>query len=154
MQQIARLKNNIFYLSLSMKHKDLTRKLCVYFLIHWFSGEDCMFLFSLHKGRQTSKELKKKETWMMELLFFWCLYLSSFLLKKRRWHRCFLWILWIFWEPFFNRIPLGSCFWLLTYANLKSLYWWIFPPKFSQLLVFSQKGELSKKWNLNANRLN
>ena len=44
-----------------MKHKDLTRKLCVYFLIHWFSGEDCMFLFSLHKGRQTSKEFKKKK---------------------------------------------------------------------------------------------
>ena len=31
----------------------------VYFLLHWFSGENCMFLRSLRKGRQTSKELKK-----------------------------------------------------------------------------------------------
>ena len=31
----------------------------VYFLFYWFSGENCMFLFSLHKGRQTSKELKR-----------------------------------------------------------------------------------------------
>ena len=33
--------------------------MCVYFLFHWFSGENCMFLFSLHKGWQTSKELKR-----------------------------------------------------------------------------------------------
>ena len=33
--------------------------MCVYFLFHWFSGENCMFLLSLHKGRQTSKELKR-----------------------------------------------------------------------------------------------
>ena len=26
---------------------------------HWFSGENCMFLLSFHKGRQTSKELKR-----------------------------------------------------------------------------------------------
>ena len=35
------------------------RKSCVYFLFHWLSGENCMFLFSLHKGRQTSKALKR-----------------------------------------------------------------------------------------------
>ena len=33
--------------------------MCVYFLFHWFSGESCMFLFSLHKGWQTSKEFKR-----------------------------------------------------------------------------------------------
>ena len=33
--------------------------MCVYFLFHWFSGENCMLLFSLHKGRQTAKELKR-----------------------------------------------------------------------------------------------
>ena len=33
--------------------------MCVYFLFHWFSGEDCMFLLCLHKGQQTSKELKR-----------------------------------------------------------------------------------------------
>ena len=29
------------------------------FLFHWFSGENYMFLFSLHKALQTSKELKR-----------------------------------------------------------------------------------------------
>ena len=33
--------------------------MCAYFLFHWFSGESCMFLFSLHKGRPTLKELKR-----------------------------------------------------------------------------------------------
>ena len=33
--------------------------MCVYFLLHWFSIENFMFLLSLHKGRQTSKELKR-----------------------------------------------------------------------------------------------
>ena len=33
--------------------------MCAYFLFHWFSGESFMFLFSLHKGRQTLKELKR-----------------------------------------------------------------------------------------------
>ena len=33
--------------------------MCIYFLFHWFSDENCMFLFSLHKGQQTSKELKQ-----------------------------------------------------------------------------------------------
>ena len=33
--------------------------MCVYFLFHWFSGENCMFSHSLRKGRQTSKELKR-----------------------------------------------------------------------------------------------
>ena len=34
--------------------------MCVYFLFRWFRGETCMFLHSLHKGRQTSKEFKKE----------------------------------------------------------------------------------------------
>ena len=33
--------------------------MCLYFLFHWFSVENCMFLLSLHIGRQTSKELKR-----------------------------------------------------------------------------------------------
>ena len=33
--------------------------MCIYFLFHWFRGEHCIiFLFSLHKERQISKELK------------------------------------------------------------------------------------------------
>ena len=122
MRQIALLKKQRFLSFTFYKTQSSFQKImCVYFLFRWFRGETCMFLHSLHKGRQTSKEFKK-ETWMMELSFFWCLYLSSFLLKKRLWHRCFLWILRIFQERFFNRIPLGGYFWLLTDANLKNLY--------------------------------
>ena len=65
-----------------MKHKDLTRKLCVYFLIHWFSGEDCMFLFSLHKGRQTSKEFKKKRNMNDGTIVFLMSLLIVFFIKK------------------------------------------------------------------------
>ena len=50
-------KTSVFYLSLSIKHKYLTRKSSVF--IFYFIGENCMFLFSLHKERQTSKELKR-----------------------------------------------------------------------------------------------
>ena len=36
------------------------KKSCIYFLFHWFSGENCIiFLFSLHKEQQASKELKR-----------------------------------------------------------------------------------------------
>ena len=77
---------SVFYFSLSIKHKDLTRESCVF--IFYFIGSlvkigvpkvrlrirvriraggnfprtvkiVAMFLFSLRKGRQTSKELKK-----------------------------------------------------------------------------------------------
>ena len=34
--------------------------MCIYFLFHWFSGENCIiFLFSLQKKQRTSKELKR-----------------------------------------------------------------------------------------------
>ena len=34
--------------------------MCIYFLFPWFIGENCIiFLFSLHKEQQTSKELKR-----------------------------------------------------------------------------------------------
>ena len=34
--------------------------MCIYFLFHSFSGENCIiFSFSLQKEQQTSKELKK-----------------------------------------------------------------------------------------------
>ena len=61
--------------------------MCVYFLFHWFSGESCMFLLSLHKGQRTQKELKKNINdgtivFLMSLLIV-------FLLKERLWHRFF-----------------------------------------------------------------
>ena len=63
----------------------LTEKACVYFLFHWFSGENCMFLFSLHKGGQTSKELKRnmnggtRDGTIILLKFFtYCLNLKNF----------------------------------------------------------------------------
>ena len=77
-----------FYLSLSIKHKDHTRKLCV--LIFYVIGsvvKIVCFYFLYIKDNRPQKNYK--ETWMMELLFFWYLYLSSFLLKKRLWHRHF-----------------------------------------------------------------
>ena len=33
--------------------------MCVYFLFHWLSGENCMLLFSLHNRWQTWKYLKR-----------------------------------------------------------------------------------------------
>ena len=57
--QIARLKQQCFYLSLSIKHKDLTRKSCVFITYFIGSVAKILFLFSLHKGQQTSKELKR-----------------------------------------------------------------------------------------------
>ena len=34
------------------------RKSCVFiFLFNWFSGENCMFLFSLHKGQQSKRNM-------------------------------------------------------------------------------------------------
>ena len=44
-----------FYLSLSIKQRFNEKIMCVNFLFQWFSGENCMFLFSLHYGRQSSK---------------------------------------------------------------------------------------------------
>ena len=58
-RQIARLKQQRFYLSLSIKHKDLTRKSCVFIFYFIGSVGKILFLFTLHKGRQTSKELKR-----------------------------------------------------------------------------------------------
>ena len=57
--------------------------MCVYFLFHWFSGENCMFLLSLHKGRQTSKELKRNMN--DGTIVFLMTLLIVFLLKKRLW---------------------------------------------------------------------
>ena len=36
------------------------------------------------------------------------------LLKKRLWHRCFLWILWDFKEHLFYRTYLDDCFWMIS----------------------------------------
>ena len=58
--QIARLKQQRFLsFTFYQIQRSYQRIMCVYFLFHWFSGENCMLLFSLHKGRQTSKELKR-----------------------------------------------------------------------------------------------
>ena len=40
---------------------------------------------------------------------------SKLYLKKRLWHRCFLWILRNFKEQLFYRTPLGDCFWTYIY---------------------------------------
>ena len=52
--------------------------MCVYFLFHWFSGENCMFLFCLHKGRQTSKELKRNMKYCFSDVFTYHLNLKNF----------------------------------------------------------------------------
>ena len=60
MRQFARLKQQYFLSFTFYKTQISYEKFrCVYFLFHWFSIENYMFLFSLHKGRQTSKELKR-----------------------------------------------------------------------------------------------
>ena len=59
-RQITSLKQQCFLSFTFYKTQRSSEKfMCAYFLFHWFSGESCMFLFSLHKGRQTSKELKR-----------------------------------------------------------------------------------------------
>ena len=52
-RQIARLKQQ-HYLPFTFykTQRSYEKIMCVYFLFHWFSGENCMFLLSLHKGRQ------------------------------------------------------------------------------------------------------
>ena len=55
--------------------------MCVYFLFHWFSGENCMFLLSLHKERQTSKELKRNMNGVT-IVFLMSLFIVFFLKKK------------------------------------------------------------------------
>ena len=59
-RQIARIKQQYFLSFTFYKtQRSYEKFICVYFLFHWFSGENGIFLFSLHKGRQTSKELKR-----------------------------------------------------------------------------------------------
>ena len=71
--QITHLKQQCFLSFTFYKtQRSYEKIMCVYFLFHWFSGENCMFLFCLHEGQQTSKELKRNR--MMELSFFWHLY--------------------------------------------------------------------------------
>ena len=53
----------------------------VYFLFHWFSGENFMFLLSLHKERQTSKELKRNMNGVT-IVFLMSLFIVFFLKKK------------------------------------------------------------------------
>ena len=60
-RQIARLKQQRFLsFTFYITQRSYEKIMCIYFLFHWFSGENCIiFLFSLHKERQTSKELKR-----------------------------------------------------------------------------------------------
>ena len=54
--KIATLFSFTFYIT----QRSYEKTMCIYFLFHWFSDENCIiFLFSLHKERQTSKELKR-----------------------------------------------------------------------------------------------
>ena len=53
------IQNNIQSFTFYKTQRSYKKIMCVYFLLHWFSGENFMFLLSLHKGRQTSKELKR-----------------------------------------------------------------------------------------------
>ena len=71
---------HVFYLSVSVKHKDLTRKSCVFIFYFIVSVVKivCLYFFYIEDDR-LKKNLKK--TWMMELSFFWCLYLSFFIKK-------------------------------------------------------------------------
>ena len=54
--------------------------MCVYFLFHWFSGENCMLLLSLYKGRQNSKELKRNMN--LGTIVFLMYLLIVFFIKK------------------------------------------------------------------------
>ena len=61
MRQIVHLKQTCFLSFTFYKTQRSYKKIMyVYFLFYWFNGENCMFLFSSHKGQQTSKELKRK----------------------------------------------------------------------------------------------
>ena len=68
--------SNVSYLSLSIKHKDLTRKYYFFYVIGSVVKIVCFYFLYI-------KDLKRiKKTWMMELSFFWCLYLSFFIKKE------------------------------------------------------------------------
>ena len=87
-RQIARLKRQRFSAFTSYKtQRSYEESMGVYFLLHWFSGENCMFLRFLRKGRQTSKELKRNMNDGTVVLLMSLLIV--FLLKKRLWHRWF-----------------------------------------------------------------
>ena len=86
--------NDVFYVSLSIKHIDLVRKLCVFIFYFIDLVVKTVFLFSLHKGRQTSKKLNWNMNngtiifltpllivlnWKILLLFsLWCKIISCF----------------------------------------------------------------------------
>ena len=58
--QIPHKKQHCFlFLTFYNTKRSYKKFMCVYFLFHWFSGENCMFLCFLHKGWQTSNELKR-----------------------------------------------------------------------------------------------
>ena len=46
-------KKTFFSFTFYKTQRSYQKIMCVYFLFHWFSGENCMFLLSLHKGKQT-----------------------------------------------------------------------------------------------------
>ena len=65
MRKIARLKQQRFLSFTFYKtQRSYEKIMCIYLIIcllfHWFSGENCIiFIFSLHKGRQTSTDQKE-----------------------------------------------------------------------------------------------
>ena len=85
-----------YYLSLSIKHKDLTRKSVYLFVYFIGSVEKIVFKFSSHKGRQTWQIKRKNEWWnnhvltsLLSALLTW-----NILLRLSFWHKiisCFKW---------------------------------------------------------------
>ena len=57
-QQIACLKQkHVLSFTFYKTHRPYKKIMCIYLLFHWFSGENFfIFIFSLHKGRQTSAD--------------------------------------------------------------------------------------------------
>ena len=70
MRQITPLKHfsSFTFYKTQRPHKKI---MCVYFLFHWFSSENFIYVLrSLRKGQQTSKELKRNNdiVFLMSLL--------------------------------------------------------------------------------------
>ena len=61
MRQIARVKQQrLLSFTFCKTHRSYEKIICIYLLFDWFSTENCIILlFSLQKGQETSKELKR-----------------------------------------------------------------------------------------------
>ena len=60
------------------------------------------------------------------------------LLKKRLWHRCYLWILWNFQEHLFYRTPSDDCFCTVIPFNVNISFLWLIRTNnivFNQIII-------------------